>query len=182
MPSVTEVTPQDRLIAGYAALAIVIHVLEAGFPSPVPGLKPGFANVITLIALVRHGWQVAVWVSVLRVLVGSLLVGSFLAPAFWLSASGACGSLLALGAGAAWNATVPVARLSVLGLSVLSAMAHMAAQFTLAYQLFIPHPGLLRLLPVLMLAALAFGALTGWAARQVLARLQAPPRLVSGER
>ena len=49
-----QTTREDRLIAGYAALAIVIHVLEAGFPSPVPGVKPGLANVVTLIVLLRR--------------------------------------------------------------------------------------------------------------------------------
>jgi heptaprenyl diphosphate synthase len=168
-------TREDSLIAGYAALAIAIHVLEAAVPTPLPGVKPGLANVVTLIALLRHGWHTAVWVSALRVLAGSLLVGTFLTPAFWLSAGGAAASLAALGAGALWNRLPQGARLSALGLAVLSALAHMAGQFAVAYALFIPHPGLLRLLPVLMLAALAFGLLTGAATRQVLTRLSAAP-------
>ena len=86
----------DRRIAGLAAVAIAIHVLEAGFPSPVPGIKPGLANVVTLIALLRHGVACAAWVAGLRVLVGSLLVGSFLTPTFWLSATGALCAFAAL--------------------------------------------------------------------------------------
>lgn len=177
MPSPTEARRDDRLVAGYAALAIGLHVLEAGLPSPLPGVKPGLANVIVLLVLLRHGWRAAAWVAALRVLVGSLLVGSFLAPAFWLSAAGALCSLGVLGAGAAWNAAWPAAgspaRLSVLGLSVVAALAHMAGQFAVAYGVFAPHPGLLRLLPVLMLAALVFGVATGAVAARVLARL--PP-------
>lgn len=176
MASVSELVPnrEDRLVAGYAALAIVIHVLEAGFPSPVPGIKPGLANAITLIVLLRHGWRLAVWVAVLRVLVGSLLVGSFLAPGFWLSCAGAACSLLALGAGTAWNRLLPAAALSAVGLSVMAALAHMGGQFALAWSVFVPHPGLLRVLPPLMTAALVFGTVTGLAAAAVLARLPPP--------
>ncbi|MFA5940230.1 MAG: Gx transporter family protein [Sinimarinibacterium sp.] len=164
---------EDRLVAGYAALAIVIHVIEAGFPSPIPGVKPGLANVVTLIVLMRHSLRLALWVALLRVLVGSLLVGSFMAPGFWLSLAGACASLVALFLGAAWNRGLPALRLSALGLSVCSALAHMAGQFAVAYGFFVPHPGLLRLLPLLMTAALAFGLATGGAAQAILRRL--PP-------
>lgn len=170
------VSREDRLIAGFAAAAVAIHVLEAGFPSPVPGIKPGLANVITLIVLLRHSLRMALWVAALRVLVGSLLVGSFLSPGFWLSAGGAASSLMALTlayrVGLAW----PALRCSALGLSVLSAQAHMAGQFLLAYGLFIPHPGLLTLLPPLLTAALAFGLVSGWLAGQLLHRLEADDR------
>lgn len=167
------VSREDRLIAGFAALAVAIHVLEAGFPSPVPGIKPGLANAVTLIVLMRHGWRAAVWVAALRVVAGSLLVGSFLAPGFWLSVSGASLSLAALCLGWWWNQYLPGLRLSVLGLSVLAALAHMSGQFLVAWQVFLPHPGLLNLLPPLMTAALLFGGVTGSVAATILKRL--PP-------
>ncbi|HEY1076652.1 MAG TPA: Gx transporter family protein [Fontimonas sp.] len=170
MPSLTP-SHEDRLVAGFAALAIVIHVLEAGFPTLVPGIKPGLANVVTLIVLLRYSWRLALWVSLLRVLVGSLLVGSFMAPGFWLSLGGAVASLAVLGLGHAWGRALPALRLSPVGLSVLSALAHMAGQFSLAYQIFVPHPGLLRLLPVLMGMALLFGLATGLAAQALIQRL-----------
>ena len=181
MPSPTDAafSRDDRLIAGFAALAIVIQVLEAGFPSPIPGVKPGLANAVTLIVLLRHGWRMAAWVTALRVLAGSLLLGSFLAPAFWLSLGGAVAGLAALAVGVGWNRAFARLPLSAIGLSVMAALAHMAAQFGVAFGVFVPHPGLLRLLPVLMTAALGFGVATGWAAREILRRLSPlppPPR------
>jgi heptaprenyl diphosphate synthase len=127
---------------------------------------------VTLIVLLRHGWRSAAWVSALRVLAGSLLTGSFLAPAFWLSASGALCSLLILGLCAQWNRLSPVLALSTIGLSVLSALAHMSGQFFVAYHWFVPHPGVFKLLPVLMSAALLFGIVTGAATQQILRRLK----------
>jgi heptaprenyl diphosphate synthase len=174
MPSATE-TPsrRDRQIAGFAAVAILIHLLEAGLPSPVPGIKPGLANIVTLVVLLRHGLAAAVWVTGLRVLVGSLLVGSFLAPGFWLSAAGATASLAALAAGLGLARGLPLLAPSVIGLSALSAVAHVAGQFLLAWSVFVPHPGLLALLPPLLTAALALGLVTGVLAQRLLQRL--PP-------
>ena len=154
------------MVAGYAALAIVIHVLEAGLPSPIPGIKPGLANVITLIVLQRHGWRLAAWVVLLRVLVSSLLLGTFITPTFMLSASGACASLLGLALLHSWNRT-GLPRFSAYGLGMLSACGHMSGQFMVAYTLFVPHPGLLNLLPVLLVAALLFGLCSGWLALRI---------------
>lgn len=157
-------TREDHLIAWLSALAITIHLAESALPSPVPGLKPGLANVITLAVLVRFGFRMAVWVSLLRVLVGSLLLGTFLSPTFLLSLGGALGSLGVLGLAYA----LPGRPLGPLGYGVLAAMAHMGAQFWVAYTLFLPHPALFGLLPILMTAAVIFGTLSGTIAAVML--------------
>lgn len=158
------VTAGDRLIAGFAGLAIAIHILEASFPSPLPGVKPGLANVVTLVVLLRYGWAAAAWVSGLRVLAGSLLLGSFLSPGFLLSACGAAAALLALAAGM----QLPGRGLSAIGLGMLAALAHMGAQITAAYFLFVGHPAILSLVPPLLTAALVFGLVSGIIAFTVL--------------
>ena len=150
-------TPEDHRIAWMAALAIVIHIAESALPSPLPGIKPGLANVITVAVLIRFGWTTAAWVALLRVLVGSLLLGTFLSPTFVLSAGGALCSIVALG----MASRLPGRGLGPVGYCTLAAQAHMAGQFGLAYALFIPHAALLHLLPILMSAALLFGVLSG---------------------
>lgn len=161
-PVTLAVDAADRRIAWYAALALALHVLEAALPSPLPGLKPGLANVLVLIVLVRHGLAAAAWVAGLRVLVGSLLVGTFLSPAFLLSAGGATAALLALALAHASRCFGPV------GLSLLAAEAHMAMQFALARLLLVPHAALWQLLPLLMTAAVATGLAGGIIARALL--------------
>ena len=94
------ITAEDQRIARYAAAAIVLSVAEAAIPMPLPGVKPGLGNIITLVVLARWGWKEAVWVVLLRVIAASLLLGFFLAPGFFLSLSGALVSLAVLsGAG-----------------------------------------------------------------------------------
>ena len=41
-------TRQDHRIAWLTALAITIHIAESALPSPLPGIKPGLANVVTI--------------------------------------------------------------------------------------------------------------------------------------
>jgi len=159
-----EYDERDWLIARLAALATLIQVIEAAFPSPIPGVKPGLANVITLIVFFQYGFLTAMWVSLLRILVGSLLIGTFLSPAFALSLIGGLSSLLVLGVFSIigrWQAG-PV------GIAVLSSMAHMLGQFGLAYTLLIPHKALFNLLPVLLAAGLLFGLVSGIIAARVL--------------
>lgn len=158
----------DYLIAGLAALAIVIHIAESALPTPLPGAKPGLANVITIAVLLLYGWRAAVWVSLLRVLVGSILIGSFLTPTFILSLAGSLAALAAVGIGGLLSART----LGPVGYCLLGAMAHMAGQFYAAYFLFIPHPALFHLLPVLMTLAVCFGLLSGFVVHATMPRLQ----------
>jgi heptaprenyl diphosphate synthase len=162
-----QTTRDDHRIAWLAALAISIHIAESALPSPLPGIKPGLANVITIIALVLFGWRTAVWVSLLRVLAGSLLIGSFLTPTFMLSLSGALASLVAIALGT----RLPGEGFSPIGYSLVAAQAHMLGQFMAAYWLFIPHAALLNLLPLFMTAALVFGLVSGTIACAMLERL-----------
>lgn len=167
----------DYVIAGLAALAITIHIAESALPSPLPGVKPGLANVITLVALLMFGWRVAAWVVFLRVLVGSLFIGTFLSPAFMLSFSGALCSIAVLGlvgswARKNWGKQHPSMAPGPVGLGMMAAMAHMTGQFYTAYWLFIPHKALFNLLPVLMTAALVFGIISGLIAASMINYLQ----------
>ncbi len=159
-------TREDMRIAYLAAFAIMIHIFEAAIPSPFPGVKLGLANVITIATLLIFGWKTAAWVSLLRVLVGSLLIGTFLSPTFAMSLSGTISSVLMLGI--SWKLFGQ--HLGAVGYSILAALAHMAGQFMLAYVLFIPHPGLLKLLPVFMTLALVFGSLSGIIASAMIKR------------
>ncbi len=161
-------TVEDHRIAWLAALAITIHLAESALPSPLPGIKPGLANIVTIATLLLYGWRTAAWVVFLRVITGSLLLGTFLSPTFALSFSGAAASLLVLGLAS----LLPRNGLGAVGYSLLGAMAHMAGQFAVAYWLFIPHPALLHLFPVLMSAAVLFGLVSGIIVATMLRRLQ----------
>lgn len=150
-------TPEDHHIARLAAVALGLTVLEAAIPSPLPGVKPGLANIVVLIVLARFGWRAAAWVSLLRVVAGSLLMGSFLAPGFFLSLSGALCSLAAL----ALSMHLPRRWFGAVTHSILAAFAHIAGQMLVVYLWLIPHAGIAYLLPFFAAAALVFGTVNG---------------------
>lgn len=165
-PSVTEiqVTAEDRQVARLAAAAVGLSLVDAAIPTPLPGIKPGLANIVTLIVLDRYGWSTAVWVTGLRVVAGSLLLGQFLAPGFFLALTGSLLSLLTLGA----VHRLPKRWLGPVGWSVLAAFSHIAGQLLLARAWLIPHNGVFLMAPLFAAAALIFGTINGLIAARLL--------------
>ena len=165
------VSADDYRIARYAAAAIALTVAEAALPSPLPGIKPGLANIIVLVVLVRYGWRDAAWVSLLRVVAGSLVIGQFLAPGFFLALAGALCSLGVL----ALAQHLPPRLFGPVSISVLAAFAHIGGQIALARVWLVPHDGVFYLLPLFATAALLFGTINGLVAARLLAKPAAIP-------
>ena len=152
-----ETTAEDHKIAQLTALAIGLHLIEAIIPSPLPGVKPGIANIVTLYVLYQYGFKTAAWVSLLRVFASSLLLGQFLSPTFMLSLSGALFSLSSL-----YIAQyLPKKYFSAISLSIIAAFAHIAGQLLIVRFWLIPHTGIVYLIPIFCLAALVFGVING---------------------
>lgn len=162
------ITAEDRRIAGLAAIAIGLTVAEAALPSPIPGIKPGLANIVILLVLLQHGFRTAAWVSMIRLLAGSLLLGSFLSPGFWLAASGTAASLLML----SMIQHLPERFFGPVSLSVLTAFAHIGGQLLLAWAWLLPTAGIVALVPVFALAALIFGTINGLIVARLIAGTQ----------
>lgn len=160
---------QDHIIAALTALAIAIHVIESSFPTIIPGVKPGLANIITLLSFFLFGFRVAIQVSLLRVLLSSLILGSFLSPTFYLSFSGALSSLIALGIfhGLVSRFSNYFPRsdsqpwVGPIGYSLVAATFHMLGQFFIAWYLYIPHHQLFKLLPILITISAVLGLSSG---------------------
>jgi heptaprenyl diphosphate synthase len=158
------VSADDRRVARYAAAAIALTIAESALPSPLPGVKPGLANIVVLIVLLRYGWSEAVWVSLLRVVAGSLVIGQLLAPGFFLSLAGTCASLATL----AISIRLPRAWFGPVSQSILAAFAHIGGQVLLARLWLVPHDGVFYLVPVFAASALLFGIVNGLVAARFL--------------
>lgn len=167
---------EDHRIAQLAAAAIGLALIDAAIPLPLPGVKPGLANIVTLIVLARYGWVAAAWVSGLRVIAGGLLLGQFLSPGFCMSLAGATLSLLALGVAA----RLPRRWFGPVSWSIVAAFAHIGGQLLLARLWLIPHNGLFYLVPLFAVAALAFGIINGLIAARLLAELAASETPAAG--
>jgi len=67
----TDMTKKEKSIKKIAmlvALASVVQIAENLLPSPLPGVKLGLANIITLVVLSDMGFKAAFEVAVLSVL------------------------------------------------------------------------------------------------------------------
>lgn len=163
-PIIIQTSADDHRIAKLTAFAIALHMVEAIIPSPLPGVKPGVANIVTLYVLYRFGFATAAWVSILRVFASSLLLGQFLSPTFVLSLSGALLSLLTL-----WLVIrLPKRWFGPVSLSIFAAFAHITGQLIVVRLWLIPHAGVAYLVPVFALAALVFGVINGLIAAKLL--------------
>ncbi len=164
-------TPEDHRIAQLAAAAIGLALIDAAIPLPLPGIKPGLSNIVTLIVLARYGWTTAAWVCALRVIAGGLLLGQFLSPGFFMSLSGAFCSLFVLGLAI----RLPQRWFGPVSWSILAAFAHIGGQLLLARLWLIPHNGIFFMVPLFASAALAFGMINGLIAARLLTELPNEP-------
>ncbi len=158
-------------LALFSALAIALHSLEFLLPSPVPWFRLGFANILAVLALFLFDGKAAWSVNLVRIVVASLFLGTFLSPRFFLSLSGG------IIATAAMTASRGLAgeRIGPVGVSVLGGAGHAFGQLLCAWLLLVRHDGLWYLLPVLLTLALVAGIINGLISTVLLDELRKKP-------
>jgi len=140
------------LITLALALSVAEKLLPIGAVIPVPGVKLGLANVVTMLALFYIGAPGAFVILVARCLLGALFSG---ATALLFSLTG---GLLALGVMMALKSGYGRA-FSIFGISIGGAAAHNVGQI-LAASALLGENLIYTYLPVLLLAGIATGILT----------------------
>lgn len=155
-------TKKLTLMAVLSAIALTIFVAEAQIPPivPVPGIKLGIANIVTLVVMAFLGRKEAGVVLLIRILLGSAFAGSVSSLIFSIAGGGLAYLMMALLIG-----LFPERLLWVV--SIFGAIAHNAGQ--LAAAIFVTKTaGLLYYAPALLAAAIVTGAFTGVAAMYLL--------------
>ena len=149
-------TKQLTLCAVLTAMALALSYLENFFPLslaiPIPGVKLGLANIVTVFALYVLGSGQAMLILIGRCLLGAVFVGNMNALIF--SLLGGVSAMLVMILLSRWP------RLSVYGVSVGGAAAHNCGQVAAAV-LTLGNTAPLYYLPVLLGVSLFTGALTG---------------------
>lgn len=151
-------TKQLTLCALLTAMALAVSYLENLFPLslaiPLPGVKLGLANIVTLFALYALGPGQALLILLARCILGSLFAGNMNALIFSL-----------LGGISAMGVMIVLSRrrgLSVYGVSIGGAAAHNCGQIAAA-MLTLGSAAPLYYLPLLLAVSLLTGGLTGLA-------------------
>ena len=159
-------------IALFVAMACILQISESLIPHPVPGLRLGLANILTLTAMVMLGFRYALEITVLRTILSSFLTGTFMSPGFILSFSGAIISTLIMGFFFHFSKLNRKHGLSIIGVSIIGAFSHNMIQLLLAYFILIRHSGIFMFLPWLSTGAVITGYLVGIVARGVCRNLE----------
>ena len=159
-------TRKLALMALLTAIALTIFVIEAQIPAPVPipGVKLGLANIITLIAMCLLGKKEAGAVLLVRVLMGAMFAGS---PSTLLFS--AVGGLFAYLTMCLTVGLFGEDRLWIV--SALAGLAHNAGQL-LTCALVVKTPGVFAYAPILAVSGVITGVFTGLAAMYLIRALR----------
>lgn len=147
----------------YISLAVALSAIETVvLPSAViPGVKLGFANLVVLTALYQYGIKEALYVSVVRVVIVSLVLGTFLTPTFIISITGMLASFIAL------VIAFKLSKFSVIGVSVVASVFHIVGQVS-AVVLLMDLSSIIKIAPFLIYIAILTGVITGYIAKRIL--------------
>lgn len=144
----------------FTAVSLVLFTVEAQFPLPIPGIKLGLANVVTLFLLTRFSVREGAAVLSVRILLGSLLVGQ--GASLLYSAAGGAAALAAM----ALSVGLLKGR-SIWFSSVLGGIFHNAGQLGAACMLL--GRSVLYYAPLLLVSGITMGLLTGLVTQALLA-------------
>ena len=142
-------------LSALSAIALTIFIIEIQIPPlvPIPGIKLGLANIITLIILSLYGIKEASAVLFIRIFLGSIFSGQMINLLYSLS-----GGILCL--------VVMSTLMKLLGkknlcfISITGAIAHNIGQITVS-MIILETTSVLYYLPILLISGVITGAFTG---------------------
>ena len=159
MTTIEEIRINHRItiLSLIVALGVVLHRLEILIPLPSPWIKLGLANVMTLVTLIFFGLRDAVTVTLLRIMLGAIIGGTFLSPTFFLSLSGGLMSVFVM----SWVYFHGKSPFSLVGVSVCAAYTHTLTTVICVYFFWVQQEFIFKLLPIFFMLTLFAGILTG---------------------
>ncbi|MCC8078022.1 MAG: Gx transporter family protein [Oscillospiraceae bacterium] len=148
------------------AVALVIFIIELQIPTlvPVPGVKLGLANIVTVFSMFLLGPADTAAILVCRILLGSMFSGQMMSLLYSMSGGLLCYLVMLL-----MRNIVTYRQIWVC--SVVGAIAHNIGQIAVAI-LVTNTPALLAYLPVLMVSGIIAGLFTGFCAQFAVTKLK----------
>lgn len=142
-------------LALFTALAMIIFAVESAIPPiiPIPGIKLGLANIITLVLLRNYSPGETLMVLLMRVFLSAFLFGQAMSLLYSLA-----GGLLCFGVIFLVNSLLKGHYIYLTG--ICGGISHNLGQLAVAW-LITRTPGVLAYLPFLMLSGILTGLFTG---------------------
>jgi len=155
---------KPALLGLLTAVALTIFLVEAQLPPvlPVPGVKLGLANIVTVFTVFALGPGEGILVLAARIFLGAVFCGNF-SSILYSTAGGACAIAVTI----ALRRILTRKQLFVAG--CLGAMAHSVGQIAMA-ALVLGTASVFVYLPVLLTVSLVTGLFTGLCAQFLVDR------------
>lgn len=152
------------LMALLTAIALTIFMIEARIPAlvPIPGVKLGLANIVTVFAVFVLGPKEAAMILAARVFLGAVFAGNF-STIFYSGAGGLCAIAVTI----ALRKALTMKQLWVAG--ALGAIAHSVGQMAMAIVM-TGTPGIIAYLPLMIVCSIITGVFTGLCAQLLVNR------------
>jgi len=152
-------------LALLTTIALIIFTVEAQIPVPVPipGVKLGLANIVTVYAAFTMLPREAVMILLCRIILGSLFTGNMMALLYSLGGGALCIVITLLLAKVLTRKQIWIA-------SVMGAIFHNIGQIIVA-ALVMRSAAVFVYLPPLLISGVITGAFTGLAAQALTERL-----------
>ena len=146
------------------AIALTIFMVEAQIPAvvPLPGVKLGLSNIVTVFAVFALGAKEAAAILFCRIFLGAVFAGNF-SSIFYSAAGGTAAILVTI----LLRKVLTQKQLWVAG--CLGAIAHSCGQVAMA-MLLTSTPGLIVYLPMLAAISIVTGLFTGLCAQFLVNR------------
>lgn len=160
-------TKRLSLMAMLTAVSLIIFVVEAQIPPvvPIPGVKLGLANIITLTAMVILGRREAGLILVCRIVLGSAFAGGFSGFLFSIAGGALAYAVMCLLFNAFRGKLIWV-------LSVFGAIGHNVGQLAVALVVTKTPQIALYYGPALLAAGIITGVFTGFGAMFLIRALE----------
>ena len=155
-------TKRLTVVALFTAIALIIFVVEAQLAplAPIPGIKLGLANIVSLFALFWLGKKEAFTILILRIILGSIFSGH--GATFLYSLSGGLLSFIII---LIFYRTFSIKALYIP--SIIGGLFHNIGQLSCAIFI-LGEPRLLTYLPVLLISGILTGLFTGLCAQYLI--------------
>ena len=157
-------TKKLTLLALLTAIALTIFMIEAQIPPvvPLPGVKLGLANIVTVFAVFALGAREGALVLFCRIFLGAVFAGNF-SSIFYSAAGGTLAILVTI----LLRKVLTKKQLWVAG--ALGAVAHSVGQVGMS-MLITGTPGIIVYLPPLICISIVTGLFTGLCAQFLVNR------------
>lgn len=148
-------TRRITMLGLLTTIALTIFMIESALPAlaPIPGIKLGLANIVTLFILIRFQVRDAILVLFIRIILASVFAGQMVSFLYSI-----CGGVLCLAVMALVNRVLD--KKFIFLTSVFGAIAHNIGQILAAYFV-LGMSGVFVYVPFLIISGVVTGLFTG---------------------